>query len=93
MYRSIILSSAVNDIKEAALWYNKKKEGLGKKFTAVIREKIHFIRKNPGACRIRYDNIRTAVLKVYPFMIHYYIDEINKRVVIIAVLHTSRLTP
>jgi hypothetical protein len=34
--------------------------------------------------------VRTAVLDVFPFMIHYLIDEPGKKIVIIAVLHTSR---
>ena len=31
-----------------------------------------------------------VVLKVFPFMIHYTVDEDNKTVIVSAVLHTSR---
>jgi hypothetical protein len=34
--------------------------------------------------------IRTAVLNVFPFMIHYSIDEPRKTIIVAAVLHTSR---
>lgn len=90
MHRSIILPLAKEDIHEAERWYNKQSPGLGKKFTAEVRESVRFIRQNPTACNIRYDKVRTVVLKVFPFMIHYTINEASKSVVISAVLHTSR---
>ncbi len=34
--------------------------------------------------------VRTAVLDVFPFMIHYIIDETQKSIIITAALHTSR---
>ncbi len=90
MYKSIILPPAKEDIQEAAKWYNKQQKGLGKRFTAEVRENVHFIRQNPNASNIRYKNIRTNVLNVFPFMIHYTIDEKSKTVIVSAVLHTSR---
>lgn len=90
MHKSIILPLAKEDIREAARWYNKQSPGLGKRYTAEVRESVLFIRQNPTACNIRYDKVRTAVLKVFPFMIHYTINEVSKTVVISAVLHTSR---
>lgn len=90
MYKSIILPLAKEDIREAARWYNKQSPGLGKRFTTEVRESVRFIRQNPTACNIRYDKVRTVVLKVFPFMIHYTINEASKSVVISAVLHTSR---
>ena len=90
MYKSIILPLAKEDIREAALWYEEKQTGLGKRFTGQVREKVSYIKKTPKACNIRYDNVRTAILSVFPFMIHYTIDEDNKTVIISAVLHTSR---
>ena len=44
MYKSIILPSANEDIREAALWYDKRQKGLGKKFISEVREKIKFIK-------------------------------------------------
>lgn len=90
MYKSIILPLAKEDIREAAKWYNKKSQGLGKRFTAEIREKVRFIKQNPTASNTRYDNVRTAVLNIFPYMVHYIIDEANKTVVVSAVFHISR---
>jgi plasmid stabilization system protein ParE len=90
MYKSIILPLAKEDIWEAAKWYNKQQIGLGKRFTVEVREKVHFIRQNPKTSNIRYDGVRTAVLNVFPFMVHFTIDEKNKTIIVSAVLHTSR---
>lgn len=62
MYKSIILPLAQQDIKEAAQWYNERQPGLGKRFIAHVRQKVHFIRQNPQAVAIRYDDIRAAML-------------------------------
>ena len=90
LYKAIILPVAKLDIKEAANWYNLKQQVLGKRFTLQIRQKIDFLRRNPGASAVRYDEVKTSVLDIFPFMIHYSIDEIEKHIIIAAVLHTSR---
>ncbi len=90
MYKSIVLPRAKEDIRDAARWYNKQSQGLGKRFTGEVRDSVQFIKQNPIASNIRYDEVRTAVLKVFPFMIHYTIDEGKKTVVISAVFHTSQ---
>ncbi|MDH5610772.1 MAG: type II toxin-antitoxin system RelE/ParE family toxin [Cyclobacteriaceae bacterium] len=90
MYQSIILPLAKQDIKEAARWYNERSQGLGKRFTHHVREKVKFICQNPTAVAIRYDDTRTAVMDVFPYMIHFTIDEENKKIIISAVLSTHR---
>lgn len=89
MYKTIILPLAKLDISDAAVWYNSKQKGLGKRFTRKVRSKVQFIRKNPKAPTVRYDNTRCAVLDVFPFMVHYTVDEQNKSIIVIAVFHTS----
>ena len=90
MYKSIILPFAKEDIREAAVWYNNQQKGLGKRFTLEIREKISFISQNPKASNIRYEKVRTAILNVFPFMIHFTVEEESETIIILAVLHTSR---
>lgn len=90
MYKSIILPLAKEDIREAAKWYNTKKDGLGKRFTADVRESVRHIKQNPEAFSIRYDKVRTAVLTVFPYVIHFTFDEANKTVIVSAAFHSSR---
>lgn len=90
MYKSVLLPVAKEDIKDAATWYESKKEKLGKRFILHVRQITAVIKGNPYLYAIRYNDVRTAVLDVFPFMIHYVIDELEEKVVIIAVLHISR---
>lgn len=89
MYQAIILPLAKQDISEAANWYNSKQKSLGKRFTQEVRSKVLLIRQNPKVSAIRYNDVHTAVLDVFPFMIHYTVDYQNKTVIISAVFHTS----
>ena len=90
MYRVVLLTVAKSDIKDTASWYENKKDKLGKKFLADVSQTTGLIKRNPYGYTVRYDDIRTAVLDVFPFMIHYRIDELDKLIIIAAVLHTSR---
>jgi plasmid stabilization system protein ParE len=90
MYQAIILPLAKKDIQEAAKWYNSKQKGLGKRFTSEIRQNINLLKQNPHSCAARYNDIRTSVLSIFPFIAYYIVDEQQKLIVISAVLHTSR---
>ena len=89
MYTFSILHPAVQDLKEAAEWYNLQQKGLGHLFLKRIREKGRFISSYPLACPVRYSEIRVAKVNQFPFLIHYYIAENKHGIIIIAVLHTS----
>ncbi len=89
MHKAILLPLAKEDIKEAATWYNSKQKGLGKQFTQEIRSKVLLIRQNPEISAVRYDDVRTTVLDVFPFMIHYTVIDEEQTIIISAVFHTS----
>jgi hypothetical protein len=44
----------------------------------------------PSAFAVRYKNVRIAHTKIFPYNIHYYIDEIKVQVVIIGIVHNKR---
>jgi plasmid stabilization system protein ParE len=86
----LILPAALLDIKDAAHWYNSKQTHLGKEFTFKVRQKIRLIMKSPDIYMIRYEDVHTAVVDVFPFMIHFAVDLEKNVVVVFAVLHTSQ---
>jgi plasmid stabilization system protein ParE len=90
MYVPIIHPLARQDIGNAAKWYNERQAGLGKRFTQHVQQKVRFITQNPYAVAVRYDETRTAVLDVFPYMIHFSIDNDKKQLIISAVLSTHR---
>jgi len=87
-YKVIIFSEAKLDVKETANWYNDKQQGLGKRFITSVKNEISIIRQNQFLYEIRYDDIRTALIETFPYLIHF--DIINHTVIIKAVYHTSR---
>jgi mRNA-degrading endonuclease RelE of RelBE toxin-antitoxin system len=89
-YKIIVDPTAGIDINENIDWYNKVQPGLGLKFYKQIQAIFKTIRKNPHAFYIRYKTSHTATIKKFPFMVHYFIDDEIKTIVVTSVLHTSR---
>jgi len=89
MFKAIILAPAKEDIRDATIWYNSKQKNLGRRFTLEIRQKVLLIQQNPEIFAVRYDDVRTVVLEMFPFMIHYTINDKQQSVIILAIFHTS----
>ncbi len=85
MYQPYYTPEAKHDIRIAAKWYNEQRSGLGKRFTAAIQGKLNQLCAFPKSAVIKYDDIRTAPVQVFPYMIHYRIKEEGKRVIVIGV--------
>ena len=79
---------AYDDIQDAIDWYNKKQPGLGSKFHAEVKGYINKLKINPFF-QVRYDDVRCLPLKIFPFMIHFTIDEAEYIVIIKAVFATK----
>ena len=92
MYKSVILPIAKQDIKEAAIWYNEQQPGLGKRFTTHVRKKMNHIRQNPNAIAVRYDDVKTALVDIFPYLIHFTVNDEKQVITVLAVLHTARDT-
>jgi plasmid stabilization system protein ParE len=89
MYKAVILPLAKQDIKNAAAWYESMQKDLGKRFVKDVRRKVLFVCHQPGATAVRYDETRCATLEVFPFMIHFTVDDALKLIIVSAVFHTS----
>jgi toxin ParE1/3/4 len=90
MYKCVILPSAKTDLKNSSVWYETQQKGLGKKFIASIRESLSLAAQNPYAFQVRFDDVRSAVVRKFPFLIYYLVDEGAHRIIIVAIFHTSR---
>lgn len=89
-YKIIIDPNANLDIIESIDWYNNAQAGLGLKFYKQILVSFDIIINTPFAFPVRYKTNHTALVKKFPFMVHYLIDSEKNAIVITAVLHTSR---
>lgn len=89
-YRILIFPEAELDISEAALWYNERQQGLGKRFIVSVTHEIAIIKRNPLLFEIRYKDVRTAPTPRFPYLIHFTIEK--QTILIKAIYHTSRST-
>jgi hypothetical protein len=63
---------------------------LEEKFDLSVKNSIAGILKMPSAYAIRYKNIRIAHTKIFPYNIHFYIDEKEKQIIITGIVHNKR---
>ena len=78
------------DVKEAKNWYFKRQPGLEKRFALDVKEALDRLKKDPLHYEVKYRNVRTVLCRVFPYAIHFYIDEPADRLVIIAIVHQHR---
>ena len=77
---------AIQDIWEGFNYYEEKQKGLGLKFNKSILIAVESLKLNPFY-QIRYNTFRCLPIKRFPFMIHFEIDEKQKRVDVYAVIN------
>ncbi len=91
-YKIIIDPEAIQDMEEIIIWYEEKKNGLGKRFYRNFRDALDFIQRNPYSFAKRYKESRSINLKTFPIAVHYLINETQKTIAVLAVLH-NRINP
>jgi plasmid stabilization system protein ParE len=89
-YAVFYLDEVKNDLLSAKQWYAREEVGLDERFVLVVKEAIANIVKMPSAYAIRYKNVRIAHTKVFPYNIHFYIDERKKQIIITGIVHNKR---
>ena len=91
-YRLDIWPEAVNDIRQAARWYETELTGLGIDFTEVVYAAVDSLADNAllyhirARCRRR--EVRWLLTTRFPYRVIYYIE--GDSVHIFAVLHAKR---
>ena len=81
-----IKEEAIFDIKEAYLYYEEQKIGLGNRFLYTLETYIERVQKNPEHYQVKRKPYREAFIKDFPYLIIYEI-EANK-VVVYAIFNT-----
>ncbi|WKK74502.1 type II toxin-antitoxin system RelE/ParE family toxin [Marivirga salinae] len=85
-YSLIVRPEAELDILESSQWYEDKQENLGVRFLDEVEEKIHLITQNPLHYQVRYKNTRLALIKHFPYAIHFIVNQ--QDIIVLAVLGT-----
>ena len=90
MYSVYYLDEVENDLSVAKQWYAEQQEDLDQRFISAVKETLVSIVKMPSAFAVRYKNVRIAHTKIFPYNVHFFIDETNAQVVIIGIVHNKR---
>lgn len=81
---------ALQEIQHAVDYYNRVSDGLGRSFKQNLLNTIKATKKNPTYNSFRYDDVRFAVVKKFPYAVHYTIDQKNHILKIQALLAFSQ---
>lgn len=80
------------DIIEATEFYKNINPELAKQFLFRLREAKSYIARDPLGFQIKYDKVRTLLLKQFPYHIHYLVDKTNEQIIILAITHAYKNT-
>jgi plasmid stabilization system protein ParE len=89
-YRIKIASDALSDIREIKYWYDSQKISLGNTFKDTVIKQINGLTENPQIFAIRYEEIRCMLVRKFPYMVHFYINQKISIVEVLAVISTDR---
>ena len=81
---------ALADIQEITDWYNQLQPGLGKRFLKAAISQINSLNKDPQIYAVRYHEIRCVLIKKFPYLVHFYINDKSYTVEVLAVINTNR---
>jgi len=89
MSRKVIFHRLVRpEISEVKRYYERQRKGLGNDFVAAIRAQLGKIEEHPEIYGVIEADIRVAILPRFPYAVYFRLAE--RRIQIIAVIHTSR---
>jgi len=88
-YKVVYHQQVEDDLFTAKDWYKKQQNGLEKRFAQEVKKSVIFISKNPLMFELRYKETRTAYTKIFPFGIHFHVNQYDRVITILGIFHTS----
>jgi toxin ParE1/3/4 len=76
------------EFDEAAAWYERRREGLGRDFVAKVQEVLDRICELPTMHPVVHKDVRRALVGRFPYAIFYRVQ--SEHVIVLSVFHTSR---
>ncbi|MBI2258941.1 MAG: type II toxin-antitoxin system RelE/ParE family toxin [Flavobacteriia bacterium] len=80
-FKILILNQASEEFEEAFEYYKEINPKIAKKFFNQTNIALNDLKKNPFY-QIRYDDFRMKIVKKFPYIIHYIVDENSKNVTV-----------
>ncbi len=88
MYKLIITPFAEEDAKDAASWYNEKREGLGNEFLLALEAALNAIQRKPNHYQVVFKGLKRALTVRFPYGIFFTVEE--DVIYVLAIVHTTR---
>lgn len=89
-YTFVNKTAVSSDIISVVKYYKSISPKLALEFLFRLREAKKHIIRSPRGFQIKYNNVRTVMLKQFPYHLHYFIDEELKQIVVLAVIHAYK---
>jgi toxin ParE1/3/4 len=84
----VLRRKAQAELDEAIDWYERQQAGLGVEFADRVQAVFDQISATPEMHAIVYSDVRTALIRQFPYSVYYRIRA--DRVVVLAVFHNKR---
>lgn len=89
-YKLVHKTHVTDEIIQIVNYYKEISPKLASDFLYRLREANKHIILNPFGFQLKYKNVRTLMLKQFPYQIHYLIDDNFKQIIILAVIHSYK---
>ena len=83
-----LTDAAINDIEAAVEWYDARSAQLGDEFLDRLDSVFEYVEGQPSIYPEVESGVRRGLLKQFPYAVYY--TPGDARIIVIAVLHTSR---
>ena len=90
MFRVLFAPAAKNDLQAIYNYYENTIKGLGERFLKVTDERLERLVLTPLASELRYENVRCTLIKKFPYLIHYTVNQIQESVIVLRIFHTAQ---
>jgi toxin ParE1/3/4 len=87
-HKVIVRPAAEEDIDEAAVWYERKRSGLGREFLVSVNATIEKIQQWPDLGVQVYKTLRRVRTPRFPYGVFYQI--VHDKIIVVGVFHGSR---
>ena len=89
-YEVVNKRSVFCDIEAIVDHYKMISAALANTFLDRLEETKEYVVNYPLAFQIKYKNVRTILIKQFPYHIHYIVDEKRQQLIILAVIHAYK---
>jgi plasmid stabilization system protein ParE len=89
MSREIVFRRVARlEFDEAVAWYEGERTGLGVEFREAVERTLAIVARQPELFRCVQGEVRRAVMRRFPYAIHFLHED--RRIIVVAVFHCHR---